>query len=165
MTDQLQFNYLCPSCRSYLRVWDNIIFTVRTNGTNKKKGILLLSPGLGNCNLVQHSSLKFEEGELVTFHCPVCSEGLTANEINENLARIILVDETNKEFDVYFSRICGQQSIFKIKEDDIIERFRKGSTTYQNYFRSKLKKKQVKACLTFFPSGWNDDIFSFLNSP
>ena len=144
MTDQLKLNYLCPGCRSYLRVWNNIIFTVRTTGKNKKRGILLLNPGLGNYNLVHHSSLKFEEGEVVTFYCPVCSEDLTANEINENLVRIILVDETDKEFDVYFSRICGQQSTFKIKEDDIIERFGKDSTTYQNYFRSKLKKSRVR---------------------
>ena len=144
MTEKLKIDYLCPHCRSFLRVWNNIIFTIRTKDYEKKQGILLLNPGLGNYNLIHHSSLKLEEGELVTFYCPVCSDDLTANEINDNLVRILMIDENGKEFDVYFSRICGEQSTFKIEKNDIIERFGKDSNTYQNYFLSKLKKGRLK---------------------
>ena len=115
----LKINYLCPICRSYLRVWNNIIFTVKYH-SGQKRGILLLNPELGNYDLIHHSSIKIEEGDEVEFICPVCHADLTANEINKNLAHVIMIDENNKEFSVFFSRICGEHSTFKIKENDIV---------------------------------------------
>lgn len=141
MNYSLKINYLCPACRSHLRIWNNIIFTVRSE-SEKKQGILLLNPELGNYDLIHHASIKFDEGELVDFICPVCHADLTAAEINRNLARIVMIDENNKEYDVYFSRICGEHSTFKIREDDIIERFGENSSAYLNYFMSKFKKER-----------------------
>ena len=102
----------------------------------------MLNPELGNYDLIHHASIKFDEGELVDFICPVCHADLTAAEINRNLARIVMIDENNKEYDVYFSRICGEHSTFKIREDDIIERFGENSSAYLNYFMSKFKKER-----------------------
>jgi len=139
VTHNLTINYLCPDCRSYLRVWNNIIFTVKLK-SKKQQGILLLNPQLGNYDFFHHTSIKFEEGELVDFICPVCHADLTATEINENLARVILIDENNKEYDVYFSKICGEHSTFKIREDDIISKYGEDSSSYLSYFMSKFKK-------------------------
>lgn len=139
MKNSLENNYLCPHCRSYLRVKNNIIFTIKSDVKNLK-GILLLNPELGNYNLVQHSSIKIEEGETLEFICPVCGVNLTATEINSNLAKIIMIDENNKEFDVYFSKICGEHSTFLIQKNNVIERFGKESSSYVNYFMSRLKK-------------------------
>jgi len=139
MAPNLKINYLCPDCRSYLRVWNNVIFTVKLKSKNQQ-GILLLNPELGNYDFIHHTSIKFEEGELVDFICPVCHADLTATEINENLARVILTDENKKEYDVYFSKICGEHSTFKIKEDDIIEKYGEDSSSYLSYFMSKFKK-------------------------
>lgn len=139
MAPNLTINYLCPNCRSYLRVWNNIIFTVKLK-SKKQQGILLLYPELGNYDFIHHTSIKFEEGELVDFICPLCHADLTATEINENLARVILIDENNKEYDVYFSKICGEHSTFKIKEDDIVEKYGEDSSSYLSYFMSKFKK-------------------------
>lgn len=136
----LKINYLCPSCRAYLRVWNNIIFTVRYH-SGQKRGILLLNPELGNYDLLHHSSIKFEEGEKIDFLCPVCHADLTATEINKNFAHVIMVDEKNKEYDVFFSKVCGEHSTFKIKEDDIIESYGENSSAYVNYFMSRFKKK------------------------
>ena len=136
----LKVNYLCPSCRSYLRVWNNIIFTVKYQ-SGLKRGILLLNPELGNYDLIHHSSLKIEEGDMVEFLCPVCHANLTAVEINKNLAHVLMIDENNKEFSVFFSKICGEHSTFKIKEDDIVESYGEDSSGYVNYFMSRFKNK------------------------
>ena len=139
MEYSLKINYLCPHCRSYLRVWNNIIFIVKSDIRNLLS-ILLLNPELGNYDLIHHSSIEFKEGEILDFICPVCHADLTAIEIHGNLVRIIMIDENNKEFDVYFSKICGEHSTFLIHEDDIVEKYGEESSVYVNYFMSRLKK-------------------------
>jgi len=143
MDYSLEINYLCPHCRSYLRIWNNIILTAKSK-SEKKQGILLLNPELGNYDFIHHISLKFVEGEMVDFICPVCHADLTATEINEHLARILMTDENEKEYDVYFSKICGEHSTFKIRKDDIIEKYGEDSSAYLNYFMSKLKKGNMR---------------------
>ena len=143
MATKLEVNYLCPDCRSYLRVWNNIIFTVKSC-TENKQGLLLLNPKLGNYKYISHYALDFNEMECLDFFCPVCSFNLTATDVNTNLARIIMVDENQKEFDLYFSRLRGEHSTFKVSDDDIVERFGKDSSSYVDYFMSKFKKEQDK---------------------
>jgi len=139
----LKINYLCPICRSYIRVWNYIIFTVVYHA-DKKRGLLLLNPELGNYDLIHHASLKFDEGEMVNFLCPVCHGDLTANEINKNLAYIVMIDENNREYHVFFSKICGEQSTFRIHKNDIVESYGEDSSAYVNYFMSRYKKKDTK---------------------
>ncbi|MBC8487097.1 MAG: hypothetical protein H8D45_13800 [Bacteroidetes bacterium] len=138
-TEPMKVHYLCPNCRSYLRVWNNIIFTVKS-AEGKKQGLLLLNPEVGNYTYVSHPSLKFFESEKVEFFCPVCFSNLTAKQINENLVKIIMVDEQLHEFDIYFSKIAGQHATFKIAQDNIIERHGEHSSSYVNYFMSKLRE-------------------------
>jgi hypothetical protein len=140
MIYHLKENYLCPHCNSYLRVWNNLILTVKSK-VNNQKGILLFNAEVGNYGLIHHSTLKFEDGETVDIFCPVCQADLTATEINKNLVRIIMTDEDNKVYDIYFSKVIGEQSTFLIQEDDVIERHGENSTNYQSYFESKLKKR------------------------
>lgn len=137
--EPMKIHYLCPHCRSYLRVWKNIIVTVKSI-EGKKQGLLLLDPDLGNYTYVSHPSLKFIEGEKIEFYCPVCFSNLSANEINENLVKIIMVDEQLHEYDIYFSNIAGHQTTFKIAKDNIIERHGDHSSSYTDYFMSKLKE-------------------------
>ena len=138
-SEPMKIHYLCPHCRSYLRVWNNIIFTVKST-EGKRQGLLLLNPELGNYTYVSHPSLKFIEGEKVEFYCPVCFSNLTAKQINENLVKIIMVDEQLHEYDIYFSTIVGQHTTFKIAQDNIIERHGEHTSSYVNYFMSKLKE-------------------------
>ena len=141
MKYSLKVNYLCPACRAYLRIWNNIIFIVKSEPRNLH-AILLLNPELGNYDLIHHSSIEFEEGEMLDFICPVCRADLTAVELHRNLVRIIMIDENSKEFDVYFSKVCGEHSTFLIQEDDIVEKYGEDSSTYVNYFMSRLKKRK-----------------------
>ena len=139
MKYQLKINYLCPHCRAYLRVWNNIIFVVRSESQNQQ-AILLLNPKLGNYEVIHHTAVNVCDGNKLIFLCPVCHAELTATGINENLNRIIMIDEKKIEFDVYFSRICGEHTTFLIHKDDIIERYGEDSSSYVNYFMSRLKK-------------------------
>lgn len=141
MKYSLKVNYACPHCRSYLRVWNNIIFIIKSE-VRDLQGILLLNPELGNYDFVHHSSIKFDEGEMLNFICPVCRADLTATDINTNLARIIMIDETNKEFEVYFSKICGEKSTLLIHENDIVGKYGEDSSSYVNYFMSRFKKRE-----------------------
>ncbi|MGD0582968.1 MAG: hypothetical protein ABR974_08505 [Bacteroidales bacterium] len=77
---------------------------------------------------------------MLDFMCPVCRGDLTATGIHRNLVRIIMINSKNIEFDVYFSKICGERSTFVIKENDIIEKHGENSSAYVNYFTSRLKK-------------------------
>jgi RNA polymerase subunit RPABC4/transcription elongation factor Spt4 len=140
MDHSLKLNYLCPHCKSYLRVWINIIFIIESDEKNLK-GILLLNPGLGNYEFIHHSSIKLAEGEVLTFLCPVCRTDLTATEINSNLVKILMTDENNREFEVYFSMVCGEHSTFLMKNDNVVEKFGDASSSYVNHFMSKLKHR------------------------
>lgn len=139
---KLKTNYFCPACGSFLRVWNNIILIAKSS-TGEKKGILLLNPSLGNFSVTAHSSLQLEQGEKVDFLCPVCHKNLAATDINENLIRISMTDLEDKHYDVYFSRICGQQSTFKISDNNIIEKFGKDDSHYVNYFLSKFHEQSI----------------------
>ena len=136
MKYSLKNNYLCPHCRSYLRVWNNIILIVKSESRNLQS-ILLLNPELGNYDLIHHSSMEFKEGEMLDFICPVCRADLTAVGIHRNLVRIVMIDENNEEFDVYFSKICGEHSTFLIHEDDIIEKYGEESSVLCKLFHVK----------------------------
>ena len=136
---KLKTNYSCPYCESYLRIWNNIIFTVRF-ANRTKQGILLLNPRLGNYTCTVHTELDIKEGELVEFFCPVCDKSLSAHDINDKLVRIIMTDEEGKHFDVYFSRIAGEESTFKISDNNIIAKYGKDDSHYINYFISKFKE-------------------------
>ena len=111
MAAKLDVNNVCPHCRSYLRVWNNIIMSVKSC-TEDKQGLLLLNPELGNYEFISHYSLDFQEMECLDFFCPVCSANFTAADVNKNLARIRMIDKDQKEYDLYFSRLRGEHSTF-----------------------------------------------------
>ena len=103
-----------------------------------------MNPELGNYEFISHYMLDFEEMECFDFFCPVCGSDLTATDVNINLARIIMTDENQKEYDLYFSRLRGEQSTFKISDHDIVEKYGKDSSSYVDYFMSKFKKEKDK---------------------
>jgi len=103
-------DFLCPLCRNHIRVGEHIIFKVRNR--KKKYALLLLSPQIGNYSSVKHPTFEYSTGEKLDFYCPVCSKSLKSD-IHENLARLIMIDEAGKEFDVYFSQVAGEHSTYK----------------------------------------------------
>lgn len=109
-------DYLCPKCKGHLNAGGFVIFSTKNN--RNKRGLILLSPKVGSYTVKHHDSYGFEDGEIVDFFCPICSEDLTAKE-NEKNVEILMVDENNTEYRVLFSRISGEQSTYLLSKDDV----------------------------------------------
>lgn len=103
--------YLCPYCRGHLRVGDNIVFKVRN--TLREKGLMLLQPQVGNFSSIIHPNFHVDEGERIDFFCPLCMSSLDAA-LDETLVHVLMLDAEGKEESVYFSRIAGKDSTYKI---------------------------------------------------
>ena len=124
-------DYLCPSCQGNIKVGGHIVFTVVT--PKKKRGLMLLSPDLGDYRTIHHPSLEFQAGDRVEFLCPLCHENLTASEFHQNLARIVMVDVDGMRYDVVFSEIAGEKCTYKIGNNEI-EAFGESAQDYTNFF-------------------------------
>ncbi len=126
-------SYVCPYCRGHLKLQDSIIFAAKTE--NGKRGLILVSPKLGDYHYSSHDSFTPSEGEKVQFFCPLCHANLAALSVNQNLAEIIMIDEDSVEWDIYFSEIVGEKCTYKI-HDKQVETFGENSSRYINYFGS-----------------------------
>lgn len=124
-------SFLCPKCSGHLKVGSSIVFSTRTK--EGREGLILLSPRLGNYKIVNHPSFDFKEGDYVEFFCPLCHIQLTS-EKNENLAKVIMIDEELKESEILFSKIAGEKCTYKIVDGNIKELFGKDSSTYLEFF-------------------------------
>jgi hypothetical protein len=102
-------DFLCPKCENHLRVGNHLIFKVKNS--RKQSGLLLLSPQIGNYSSIKHPSFEVQSGEHLEFFCPLCNASLISD-IHENLAHVILRDETGKSNNVYFSQVVGEHSTF-----------------------------------------------------
>jgi hypothetical protein len=109
-------DFLCPKCREYLRVGENIIFKVKNS--RKQYALLLLSPKIGNYTSHKHRTFEIQTGESLEYYCPLCNASLIS-EIHKNLAHVIMLDETGISHDVYFSQIVGEHSTFETDGESV----------------------------------------------
>ncbi len=134
----MQKFYLCPTCKGHLKVGEYIVFTAR----NKKneKGLLLLHPKIGNYNSIKHPSFEYRKGESLDFYCPICSASLVSK-FDENLVHVIMIDKDMKEYEIYFSRIAGEKSTYRVAGDSSVMAAGEHSHRY-TYFKIPEKLKQ-----------------------
>jgi Zn-finger nucleic acid-binding protein len=123
--------FMCPKCRGVLNVREYIVFSAKTGGDNR--GLLFISPELGNYKLIKHPSFKLTDGEHIDLFCPICHINLAASEVSENLARVVMVDENNFEYQILFSEIIGEQCTYKMSDNDL-EMFGENAPKYMNFF-------------------------------
>jgi hypothetical protein len=109
-------DFLCPKCKGHLRVGDNIIFKIKNR--DKQHALMLLNPQIGNYSSVKHPSFEIKEGEFVEFYCPLCNASLKSD-IHKNLALVLMKDEEEKSFAVYFSQIAGEHSTYETDGDAV----------------------------------------------
>lgn len=69
---------------------------------------------------MKHPEFHFIEGERIDFFCPICLQNLDAA-IDEDLVHVILIDSQRMEHEIYFSRIAGEQSTYKVNEGHVLE--------------------------------------------
>lgn len=123
-------NYICPHCEGYLNLGEDIIFSTKLkSGT---KGLIALHTEVGDYSEKHHPSYHFEKGEKLEFHCPICNAKL-ASEKDKDLAKIIMEDEQERRFDVYFSPIAGEKSTYIIVGESV-KAFGDDSDNYLDFF-------------------------------
>ena len=124
-------NFLCPKCRSHLVPNRKIVLMAKLpDGT---KGLLLLSPILGEYSANTHTTFQVNEGDKVDIFCPICHEDLGDYKDNKNLARIIMIDDRREEYDIVFSEIIGQRCTYKIHGEEV-EKFGEDADLYTNFW-------------------------------
>lgn len=110
-------NYICPKCKGYLSIENEIIFLTKNN--NGESAIVLLSAELGNYSFRKNQHVDFKSGDHVNFICPICYENLNADEYDKNLAKVIMLDENNRERNIVFSKILGEKCTYSIHEKGV----------------------------------------------
>jgi len=109
--------FSCPECSGHLNIGGKIVFATQTK--RKHKGLIMMSPTVGEYNYIHHDKFHLEKGELVDFECPICQTDLTS-EVNEEHAMVYMIAaEDNMEYELYFSKIAGQQSTYVVAHDNV----------------------------------------------
>lgn len=130
----MKTDFLCPKCSGYLSVGEKVIFSIKSK--KNEKGLILLSPSLGNYNYQMHPSFQIATGEEVEFFCPICHASLSVEGV-ENLALVVMQDEA-KHF-VIFSRKEGEQCTYKIS-DQKVEKFGEHANNYVDFITASMMK-------------------------
>jgi hypothetical protein len=127
----MEINYKCPKCKNLLNIGNKIVFSVKVK--SEHKGLIMFENELGNYNVRKHDLIQYEKGEMVGFYCPICHENLAADDVNANLAKVLMVDEDNNEHIVLFSKIAGEQATYKLFGSDI-KAYGNDKEKYINHF-------------------------------
>jgi hypothetical protein len=112
----MENNFLCPKCRSVLNIENNIIFSVKTQ--DNQRGLILLSTKVGDYTVKNQDNIIIEKGDKIQFFCPICRESLSATDVNENLAKVIMQDEDENEYQILFSIVAGEYCTYMVSDDN-----------------------------------------------
>ncbi len=105
MTNQ----FVCPKCRSYLNVGDDVILAAKT--PEGQRGLIFLHSEPGNYKIRHNPNFDVPSGKKFEFYCPACNAHL-ASDINTNLSKIMMIDPDEGEYEVHFSKIAGERSTY-----------------------------------------------------
>jgi hypothetical protein len=110
-------DYICPKCKGHLNVGDYLVFATKTQ--RKHKGLIMMSPKVGEYKYFHHEKFQLSKGEMVDFECPICQTDLTS-EKNKEYAMIYMIGaEDDFEFELYFSKVAGHQSTYLVAHDNV----------------------------------------------
>jgi hypothetical protein len=112
---------------------DKIILSAKAK--NNTEGLIVLSPELGNYNVIFPSTLKYKKGDLLNLFCPVCHQNLASSK-HINLAMVLLSNDADEDFEIYFSQIVGEHSTIKMMGDHV-DLFGEHADRYQDLFNTR----------------------------
>lgn len=127
-------DYICPYCQGKLNIKTNIVLSVRNEA--QQRGLIFLSPKIGNYESATHPSFTIKEGEQLEIFCPICHANLKAIEFDKHLAKISMMDESQKVYEIVFSEIVGEHCTYKLVKHSI-ESYGKDKNQYMNFFGAK----------------------------
>ena len=109
-----EYDYYCPKCDGVLSDNNQVIFLAeRIKGEMVK---LFLDPKPGSYNVRCEPETEFDNGEIVDFLCTHCSTSLSSEKYSK-FVEIVLKVTDNVVFDVFFSRVYGDQTTYVGIED------------------------------------------------
>jgi hypothetical protein len=126
-------DYLCKVCRGHLKVKTSIVLSATKLSDRSQRGLVFLNPEIGNYTKTTHSSFQINEGEEYIYSCPICAAQLNSMKYL-HLVRIIMLDETGKEFNIYFSGIAGENCTYKIRGNKVEDEQGPDAKIYNKYF-------------------------------
>jgi hypothetical protein len=124
--------FLCPTCRSDLKIKNSVIFSAQTE--KGIKGLVLLSPELGNYSILHVPAFKYAEGEHIDFFCPVCHANLGIHNLSKDMAGVIMIDEKKVEYNIIFSEKAGKRCTIKMQKNTIIESYGEDADEFSNFW-------------------------------
>ena len=110
----MERNFYCPFCHGQLYINERIVFSVQNE--QGQKGLILLTPDLGDYRAMKHPTFKIKEGEHLDFFCPICHKNLIVEKEDKKYTRVMLM-EAGDEFETLFSQIAGDRSTYVIGEN------------------------------------------------
>jgi len=125
--------YICPKCRSQLMAGDKIVISAKAK--DQSEGLISLSPEIGNYNVGFPPTLNYKKGDLLSLFCPVCHQNL-ASQKHINLAMVIMTNEADEEYEIFFSQIVGEHSTMKMM-GDYVDLFGEHAEKYQDLFNTR----------------------------
>jgi hypothetical protein len=109
-------DFICPHCKGHLNVGNYLVFATKTE--RKHKGLIMMSPVVGDYEYLHHNNFVLNAGEKVDFECPICQSDLTSNQ-HKDYAMIHMVGEEDRaEYELYFSKIAGNKSTYLMANDN-----------------------------------------------
>ena len=129
----MSVQYLCKVCRGHLNPKTSIILAAAKLSSRSQRGLILLNPEIGNYTTMTHPSFEIKKGEEYIYTCPICSAQLNSMKYL-HMVRIIMIDATGKEFNIYFSGIAGEKCTYKIRGNKIEEKKGPDVKIYGKYF-------------------------------
>nr|NQU89882.1 hypothetical protein [Bacteroidota bacterium] len=107
----MERNFHCPFCHGQLYINERIILSAENE--NGHRGIILLTPDLGDYRAIKHPAFEIEEGQHTDFYCPICHADLIVEKEDKKFTRIMML-EMGEEYEVLFSQIAGERSTYVI---------------------------------------------------
>lgn len=107
----MERSFHCPFCHGQLYVNERIVFSAENERGNK--GLILLTPELGDYRAMKHPEFHIIEGEHIDFYCPICHANLIVEKDDKKFTRIMML-ETGDEYEVLFSQIAGEKCTYVI---------------------------------------------------
>lgn len=128
----MENRFLCPSCRSDLKIKNSVIFSAQTEKGNR--GLVLFSPDLGDYSILHVPAFEYSIGEHIDFFCPVCHASLGIPDVSKDLAGVIMIDDKMVEYNIIFSEVAGKKCTMKIRENAIVESFGEDAAEFSNFW-------------------------------
>jgi hypothetical protein len=127
----MSLRYYCPHCKGLLNPGTKVIFVIEKA---PNRGLLLLSPELGDYAVVLAESFPIVPGAINRFSCPICHHELSSP-TNQKLVEILSRNTDGSEARVAFSRVAGEHATF-VRGPSGVESFGEHAERYEkgNFF-------------------------------